>query len=149
MKKTALWMTYLYFFICPLEFIFNQYFGSSVKYIAIVAAAFILMYFIGTPKQPMKIGSMQICVVGWAVLEAASFAWTIQTSLTLSILISYIMMAILVFAISIFPFTQEEFEGTLASYTIGCVVLSLILIFFGQMDGLFTLIIRKDGSIPT
>ena len=134
MRKVALWTTYLYFFICPLEFIFNRFFGSSVKYVALVAAAFILMFFIGTPKQKIKISSFQICIILWAMFEAASFLWTTQTDRTLDILITYLMMAVLVFAISIFPFTEKEFEGILTFYTIGALILSLLVLLFGQMD---------------
>lgn len=134
MKKIALWMTYLYFFICPLEFIFNRYFGSSVKYIAIVAAACMLMFFIGNRQQTMRFGAIQVCIVAWAVLEAASFLWTIRVGLTLSILTTYIMMAILVFAISLFPFDKKEFEGVLLSYMLGCVVLGAMVLIMGDLD---------------
>ncbi len=134
MRKVALWTTYLYFFICPLEFIFNRYFGSSVKYVALVAAAFILMFFIGTPKQKIKISSFQICIILWAMFEAASFLWTIQTARTLDILVTYLMMAVLVFAISIFPFTEKEFESILTFYAIGALILSFLVLIFGQMD---------------
>lgn len=134
MRKIALWMTYLYFFICPLEFILNRWFGSSVKYVALVAAAFILMFFIGTPKQHIKIGSMQICIILWAVFEAASFLWTIQSSRTLDILVTYLMMAVLVFALSIFPFEEKELDGIFVAYTLGALVVSVSLFIFGKMD---------------
>lgn len=132
MKKAALYMTYLYFLICPLEFIFNRYFGSSVKYIAIVAAAFMLMFFIGSRKVPMRFGSIQICVGAWAIFEAASYLWTIHSKNTLSMLITYMMMAILVFAVSLFPFDTKNLEACLTAYTLGCVILSLLLFVVGQ-----------------
>ncbi|MEE1280331.1 MAG: O-antigen ligase family protein [Oscillospiraceae bacterium] len=133
MRKTALWMTYLYFFICPLEFIFNRWFGSSVKYIALVAAAFILMFFIVSPKQPMKFGAIQICLGAWALFEAASYLWTIHSRHTLSMLITYLMMAVLVIAISLFPFEKKELEGVLLSYTLGCLILTILVLVFGKM----------------
>lgn len=68
------------------------------------------------------------------MFEAASFLWTTQTDRTLDILITYLMMAVLVFAISIFPFTEKEFEGILTFYTIGALILSLLVLLFGQMD---------------
>ncbi len=134
MRKTALFMSYLYFFICPLEFILNRYFGSSVKYIALVAAAFILMYFIGTRSQKMKIGAIQISIVLWAVFEAASLLWTLKTDNTVNMLITYLMMAVLVFAMSIFPYEQKEYQNILLSYTLGCFVLSILLLALGEPD---------------
>lgn len=134
MRKAALWMTYLYFFICPLEFIFNRWFGSSVKYIALVAALFIIMFFIITPKQTMKFGPIQICIGGWALFEAASYLWTIHSKNTLSMLITYLMMAVLVVALSVFPFEKKELEGTLIAYTLGCLILSILVLVMFQID---------------
>ncbi len=137
MRKTALWMTYLYFFICPLEFIFNRWFGSSVKYIALVAAVLIIMFFIVTPKQTMKFGTIQICIGAWALFEATSYLWTFQRDRTLSMLITYLMMAVLVIALSLFPFEKKELENVLFSYTLGCIIISiLILVMFQTNTGL-------------
>ena len=101
MRRIALWMTYLYFFICPLEFILNNFFGSSVKYVALGVTAFMLMYFIGTPKQNIKFGSFQVCILLWATFEAASYLWTMETGSTSRVLTAYILMAVLVFATNI------------------------------------------------
>ena len=135
MRKTALWMTYLYFFICPLEFIFNVWFGSSVKYIGLIAAAFILMFFIGSRKTPMRIGLIQICIILWAVFEATSYLWTIPSTHGLDRLLTYIMMAVFVFAVSLFPFEKKELEGVLLSCTLGCLVLACLVFAIGEMHG--------------
>lgn len=124
-------MTYLYFLICPLEFILNQYFGSSVKYVAIVAAAFMLMFFIGSKRTPMRFGSIQICIGVWAILEASSYLWTIHSKNTLSMLVTYMMMAVLVFAVSLFPFEKKHLEGCFIFYTLGCLALSVLLLAIG------------------
>lgn len=131
MKKVALYTIYLYFLICPIEFTLNRYFGSSVKYIAIVAAAFMLMFFIGSRRVPMRFGSIQICIGAWALLEASSYLWTIHSGYTLNMLITYIMMAVLVFAVSIFPFEKKELEGCFIAYLIGCLLLSALLFTIG------------------
>lgn len=134
MRKISLYLIYLYFLICPLEFIFNAFFGSSVKYIAIVTAGMVAMFFIGNYNQKIRFGAVQACLILWAVMQAASILWTIPYTNTEERLTTYLMMAVLVVMLSVFPFDTKEFKTALWAYTLGCVVLSVLLITNGKMD---------------
>lgn len=135
MRRTALLMTYLYFLICPIEFVLNKYYGSSVKYIALLAIGSIILYFILDNSQKIKIGKIQICLIIWSAMQIASVLWTAYYEYTYMRLFSYILMAVLVIMLSVFPFKPNELENAIRAYTIGCIVLSLMLIFTGSLDG--------------
>ena len=134
MRKIALWLTYLYFLLCPLEFVLNRLFGSSVKYIALAATVFILMFFIGNRRQTIHIGTPQVCLIAWSVLQAASLLWTIRIDNTVTRLNTYLLMAVLVLALSVFPFEEKELTAIFRAYALGCAALAFLVVFFGQLN---------------
>lgn len=134
MRKLSLLLIYLYFMICPIEFIFNAFFGSSVKYIAIATAGMVAMFFIGNHTQKVRIGSVQVCLILWGLMQATSILWTIYYTNTTERLMTYLMMDVLVIMLSVFPFDTKEFKMALWSYTLGCVILSVLLVTTGKMD---------------
>lgn len=134
MRKISLYLIYMYFLICPLEFVFNAFLGSSVKYIAIVTAGMVAMFFIGNYNQKVRIGAVQICLILWAIMQATSILWTIYYTNTTTRLTTYLMMDVLVIMLSIFPFDTKEFKTVLWSYALGCFILAVLLITTGKMD---------------
>ena len=118
MRKTSLLLIYLYFLICPLEYIFNKFFVSSVKYVAILIAAMVFMYFICNHFQKIHIGKVQISIILWIALETASILWTIPFTHTNSRVVTYIMIALLVLMLSIFPFNSNELTSIIRMYTL-------------------------------
>lgn len=135
MRKTSLLLIYLYFLICPLEYIFNKLFVSSVKYIAILIAAMVFMYFVCNHSQRIHIGKVQICIILWAALETTSILWTSFYTNTNSRVVTYLMIAMLVLMLSIFPFDSNELTNVIRAYAIGCIILAVLLLFTGKMDG--------------
>ncbi len=135
MKKVALCAVYLYMLCCPLEFALNVWFGSSVKYIALAAAVFMAAYFVVAPNTKIKIGAIQVGVLGWALLEAISILWTTVTKTTYATLTAYLMMAAFVFLISLFPFEEKEAEGLLIFFSLGSLILAVMVLTLGKVDG--------------
>jgi len=135
MKKFALLITYIYVFCCPLEFVLNRYFGSSVKLIAAAAVIVTAFYFLIEQKITIKFTAFQFCLLGWAGLEALSILWTDVTRQTHSMLLSYIMMAAFIILLSFFPFDKKESDRLIMFYSLGTMVLVIMLITMGQVDG--------------
>lgn len=128
MRKLALASIYLYFFACPLEFVFNTLIGSSVKYIALVSAICMGLYYVADKKVKLKIGIVQYALLGWALIEAASLLWTTQSSVTIDRLETYLLMSAYVLFVSLFPFDEKELKAVAFFYAMGSVV-ALILLF--------------------
>lgn len=135
MRKIALWITYLYMLCCPLEFMLNSLYGSSVKFIALAAVAAMAVYFIIDHKAVIKIGISQVCIIGWAVLETVSVLWTDVSAVTYTKLMAYLLMAAFVILLSIFPFEEKELDNLIMFYSLGGVILSLLVLIMGRMDG--------------
>lgn len=135
MKKATVFLSCLYFFSCPLEFVLNRLFGSSVKYIGLAVAASVLLFFLLNRQKTIHIGRLQICLLVFAALQAASLLWTNYNSYTLPRLTGYLEMALLVLLLSIFPFERKDLTALVRAYTLGCVILALLVVFFGKMDG--------------
>lgn len=135
MKKFALLIVYVYAFCCPIEFVLNVWFGSSVKLIAAAAVMITAFYFIVEQKIVIKFTAFQLCLIGWAGLEALSVLWTNVTSGTYSTLLSYLMMTAFVVLLSLFPFNTKEAEWLIAFYSLGTVITSIMLLTMGQVDG--------------
>lgn len=135
MKKFALLITYIYAFCCPLEFILNVFFGSSVKLIAAAAVVVTAFYFLIDQKHTIKFTAFQFCLLGWAGLEALSILWTNPTSATHETLISYLMMTAFVILLSFFPFDKKEADLLIKFYSLGALALAIILLTVGQVDG--------------
>lgn len=135
MKKFALFITYVYAFCCPLEFILNVWFGSSVKYIAAAAVVVMAFYFIIEQNLKLRFTAFQFCLLGWAVFEAVSVLWTGITYKTYPTLLSYLMMAAFVLLLSFFPFDKKEAEWLIMFYSLGTVIMSIVLLTMGKVDG--------------
>ena len=113
----------------------NKYFGSSVKYVALVAIFAVVVYLLGSRHQHMKIGKIQILIIGWAFLEAISFLWTIDSGYIQARLITYMTMALLTLVCSVFPIDRKTFEGAVFFYSAGCAILAVMILTMGKMDG--------------
>ncbi len=135
MKKFALLVVYVYAFCCPIEFILNVWFGSSVKLIAAAAVMITAFYFIVEQKITIKFTAFQFCLLGWAALETASVLWIEVTSTTYSTLLSYIMMTAFVVLLSLFPFNKKEADMLIMFYSLGTVIVSVVLLTMGKVDG--------------
>lgn len=135
MKKFALLITYIYAFCCPLEFILNVFFGSSVKFIAAATVIVIVFYFLIEQKHTIKFTSFQFCLLGWIGLEVLSILWTNVTIITYERTFSYLMMTVFVILLSFFPFDKKELDLLIKFYSLGALLLAIILITVGQVDG--------------
>ena len=135
MKKFALLITYIYAFCCPLEFILNVFFGSSVKFIAAAAVIVTAFYFLIEQKHIIKFTAFQFCLLGWAGLEALSVLWTKLTGASHETLLSYLMMTAFVILLSFFPFNKKEADMLIKFYSLGVLVLAIILLTMGEIDG--------------
>jgi len=127
-RKLALASIYLYFFVCPLEFVFNALIGSSAKYIAAFSVACVALYYVADRKVKFKIGIIQYALLGWVLLEAASFLWTPPSSMLTDRIETYSLSAAYVLLVSVFPFEEKELKTVVLFYAIGSAV-SLILLF--------------------
>lgn len=113
----------------------NKFFGSSVKYIALVALFAVALYLLGSRYQHMKIGKIQIIIIGWAFLEAVSFLWTYDSGYIQARLITYMTMALLTLVCSVFPIDRKTSEGAVFFYSAGCAILAVLVLTMGKMDG--------------
>lgn len=135
MKKIALWLIYLFMICSPLEFVINGYVTSALKYIALIAVVGIVLYFIIEEKNKLKFGVFQLCLVAWGILEAASILWTPIMPNTSTMISAYITMAAFVVLVSLIPFTKKEIDNLMMFYSLGCLILAIMLLVGGKMDG--------------
>ncbi len=128
MRKLALASIYLYFFACPLEFVFNTFIGSSVKYVALFSVACLMLFYVSDRRVKIKIGIVQYTLLGWVLLETASILWTQQSSITIDRIETYILTVAYVILVSLFPFNKKELELVAFFYVVGS-FMTLILLF--------------------
>lgn len=133
MRKLALASICLYFFVCPLEFVFNVMFGSSVKFVALFSVAAIILYYISDRKVRLKVGVVQYALLAWMILEAASFLWTTKASITMDRLETYMLMSSYVLLVSVFPFEKKELETIAFIYAIGSLIALVLLFSIGEL----------------
>ena len=154
MRKLALASIYLYFFVCPLEFVFNTLMGSSVKYIALFSVLCIGLYYVADRKVKLKIGIVQYALLAWVLLEAASLLWTSRSSVTFDRVETYLLMTAYVLLISVFPFEEKELKTVAFIYALGSVA-ALVTLFVsgdllngGNFEGRRTIRIRNKWQDP-
>ncbi len=135
MRKLALASICLYFFVCPLEFVFNVMFGSSVKFVALFSVAAIILYYISDRKVRLKVGIIQYALLAWMILEAASLLWTTKATITMDRLETYMLMSSYVLLVSVFPFERKELEAIALVYAIGSLIALALLFIIGDLHG--------------
>ncbi len=128
-NKLITFLISLYFFLCPIEFVFNSIspIGPPIKYLGIIIILVILFraYFVQTH---LIISWVHLGLISWCFIEVLSIFWTPSIHYALVYLSSYINVIIFFTIITVFKYTISQINLFLNFTLLGSTFAAILML---------------------